>query len=128
MNRRLFLLGGLAALSACAAIPVRVPGPATTAYPELETLLDVRADRRGLHFAVASRGCASREDFTFFVDRSGTEAGLAVARRRVETCPNGPPAAASFDFAYADLGLDPGERFFLLNPVRPAQASGARSR
>ena len=129
MNRRLFLLGGLAALSACATAPVRISGPATPAYPELETLLDAEVGRQGLTCTVASRGCARREDFTFVVDRSdGRQAGLAVARRRVETCPGAAATRAAFTFSYAEIGLRPGDRFYLLNPMSEVQTSGSGPR
>ena len=121
MNRRLFLLGSLAALSACATRPSLIAPPQGSSLDELEPLYAVTAGWRGLTISVASHGCVRKEDFAFFVVHHIGSAGIAFARRRLETCPPPPGAGrASMRFSYEELGLMPGTQIYVLNPVRQA--------
>ena len=121
MNRRLFLLAGLATLSACATRPVLVAAPQSSRLEELEPIYGVTSDWRGLTITVATRGCTRKEDFVFFVDRHIGTAGIAFARRRLETCPTSPrPARAAIQFSFSELHLTAGTQIYVLNPVRSA--------
>jgi hypothetical protein len=119
MNRRFFLLGGLAALSACATAPIQVPRPPDAELGELEAVYGVTPTWRGLTLLVATHGCTRREDLTVFSEPHGEATALAFGRRRVETCPAGPRARLPVHFTWRELGLPPGRRFYLLNPLRP---------
>jgi hypothetical protein len=117
MNRRLFLMGSLLALAACATRPGALPGPAPATMGELEPLYGLAADEHGLIITVATFGCAQKADFTFYIDRREGGAGIAFARRRVETC-RGPVTRAQIAFTWRELGLTGRDRYFLLNPRR----------
>jgi len=104
------------ALTGCAAAPGLVVASAGETWPELEPLLAVEAAEGVLMIRVASRGCAAKTDFVSRVERRGDHVLVAFARRRVETC-KGPPGSAPLTFGYAELGLAPGERIVIANPV-----------
>lgn len=118
-SRRSLLVCGAALLATgCATRPRLLASEQI--WPELETLLAVTAGREGLTVRVASRGCATRADVVFRVDRSDGRAVVAFARRRLETCP---PAEAGFVdlvFSYDELGVRRGERIVVANPVSPS--------
>ena len=120
MNRRLFLLAGLATLSGCATPAIEVATPAGATLGELEPLYAVSADWRGVTITVSTRGCARREDFTVHAEPRGGAVALAFARRRVETCRTGARARAQITFPWRDLRVPSGARFFVLNPVLAA--------
>ena len=116
MNRRLFLLAGLATLSGCVTPALEVATPAGATLGELEPLYAVSAGWRGVTITIATRGCARREDFTVHAEPRGAVYALAFARTRVETC-NGPRSRARITFAWRDLRLPRSARFFVLNAV-----------
>ena len=76
----------------------------------------VTAGRDGLTVRVASKGCATKADVVFHLDRSGGKAVLAFARRRLETCRFGEVGTTDLAFSYEDLGLKRGERVVVANP------------
>ena len=118
-RRRLLATGLVLALDGCAArggvrLVTRGAGPG-----ELETLDGATADAEGLILRVASRGCTTRADFAFYVDRAGREPTLAFARKRLDVC-HAAPVLTELRFDYAELGLRGGEAVRLLNPVVPS--------
>jgi hypothetical protein len=116
-TRRTALVTGMALLAtACATRPEL--SLSDEAWPGLETLPAVTAGREGLTVRVASKGCATRADFVFRVDRSNGRAVVAFARRRLETCRIGEAGFVDLTFSYAELGLRRGERIVVANPVR----------
>jgi hypothetical protein len=118
MNRRFFLLGGLAVLSACATAPIQVARPRDAELGELEGLYAVHTGRHGLTISVVSRGCTRREDFAVFSEPAGEAVSLSFARRRVETCPTGSRTRSQILFGWHELSLTPGQRFYVRNPIR----------
>jgi hypothetical protein len=120
VDRRLFLLASLA-LGGCATVGVAPAGPPGPPGPlaELEPLRAATTTREGMTIRVASHGCTAKADFAFYVERRGGAATLAFGRRRVDVCKA--PAEADLMFTWAELGLDPKGRVFLLNPVGPAR-------
>jgi len=83
---------------------------------ELETLGAVEADATGLTLKVASTGCTTRDDFTFYVDRSGPQPTVAFARKRLDLCKRA-PTTADVRFSYQELGVPGQGRLAVLNPV-----------
>jgi len=108
--------GAAVALTGCVTTPARVAASRDETWPELESLLAVEAASDVLTIRVASKGCTAKADFVFRVERRDDHALVAFARRRVETC-KGPAGSATLTFGYAELGLTPGERVVIANPV-----------
>ena len=83
--------------------------------------MGVTTGRHGLTLHMASQGCATRADVVFRLDRSSGGAVIAFARRRLETCRLGEPGTVDLMFSYDELGLRPGERFVVANPITPSR-------
>ena len=124
MNRRLFVLAALA-LGGCATTGERpvagVPGhgPLT----ELEPLYSARAGREALTIEVASSGCTGKADFAVYAERRGGTVALAFGRKHVDACRSSPQGRAELAFSWAELGVAPATRIFLLNPLAPSSGS-----
>lgn len=114
-TRRSLLISSVALAVASCATQARLT-TSDQAWPELEAMT-VTAGREGLTVRVASRGCATRDDFVFHLDRSGAKPVLAFARRRVELCRSGAPLWADLMFSYKELGVRRGERIVIANPI-----------
>ena len=117
MNRRDFLLAALA-LPGCATAP-KVVSTGTEVLEELEPLYDVRADRRGLAFRIASGGCATKADIAFYVERRGEGTSLAFAHRPARQCDVSTSDPLALRFSWAELGLPGHRRVILLNASYP---------
>jgi len=115
VNRRAFTLAALA-LAGCATAPPRVT-PAASGLAELEPLYRADAGREALTLSVASNGCTAKADFTFYVERRGGVVSAAFARRRVDPCKSFAMGRAEIAFTWTELGVEPREQVFLLNPV-----------
>ena len=116
-RRRLLAAGLFLALGGCAGrggVTLVASGRGVPA--ELEALSAVEADATGLTLRVASTGCTTREDFTFYVDRSGPQPAVAFARKRLDLCRRA-PTTADVRFSYQELGLPGQGRLAVLNPV-----------
>ncbi|WP_165188862.1 hypothetical protein [Caulobacter soli] len=116
-RRRLLAAGLFLALGGCAGrggvTLVARPGQDAT---ELEALSAVEADASGLTLRVASTGCTKRDDFTFYVDRSGPQPAVAFARKRLDLCRRA-PTTTTLRFSYQELGVSGQGRLAVLNPV-----------
>lgn len=110
------LAGTAVTLAGCATTPVALSAVSDETFPGLEPLLDARAGRDGLIIRLPSRGCGAKADIVFRVDREAGQTVVAFARRRLETC-KGPLGSADFAFGYGELGLRPGERIVIANPI-----------
>lgn len=110
------LAGTALTLAGCATTPALLAAAPSETFPELEPLLAAKTGPRALTIRVASKGCASKADFVFRVDRKAGRAVLAFARRRLETC-KGPTGAAELRFSYDELGLTHADRIVIANPV-----------
>jgi hypothetical protein len=116
-RRRLLAVGLFLALGGCAVRGgVTLVAGGRNAPAELEALNAVEADATGLTLRVASTGCTTRDDFTFYVDRSGAQPAVAFARKRLDVCRRAPTTAA-VRFSYQELGLPGQGRLAVLNPV-----------
>jgi len=116
-RRRLLAAGLFLALGGCAGRGgVTLVGGGRNAPAELETLGGLQADASGLTLTVASAGCTSRDDFTFYVDRSAAPPAVAFARKRLDVCRR-PSTTAVVRFSYQELGLSGRGRLAVLNPV-----------
>jgi len=116
MTRRAWLIVGLMALAACASLPPRALAPPGVGFELLEPLLGVRAGPEGLTITVRSSGCTAKADFAFYLDRHDEFPTLAFGRKRVDAC-KGPAAPMELTFSYAELGLAPDARVFVVNPL-----------
>jgi hypothetical protein len=118
MNRRLFLiLAAGATLAACTAGPTRMVPPPGAGFEELEPLYAVSAGREALTISVSSSGCTRKEDFAFFVERRSGAVSLSFGRRRLDTCQSFAMGRTDLTFSYAELGVAPNSRFFVMNPL-----------
>jgi hypothetical protein len=115
MNRRLFVLAGLA-LAGCASLPPQPPKPSPP-YAELEPVYAAKAGRDGLTLRVASNGCTQKPDFAFYVEKKGEAVEIAFARTRIDPCKSFAQGATELSFSWAELGLAPRTPVFLLNPL-----------
>ena len=117
MNRRGFVLAAAAVLGGCATAPRSLVGAGGAALAELETIQGARAGREALTIRVASRGCTGKADFAFHVERKGGAVTLAFGRRRLDPCRSLVGGATQLTFTWAELGVPPGARVVLLNPL-----------
>ena len=126
LDRRGLVAAGLSlALGGCVATsPPRLALTEEGGEPGLEPLLGIRAEADGLVIRLASRGCLSKADLTFYVARRPEGAAIAFARRRLETCPRRPSPPVELRFSYDELGVAPRGRLTVLNPMRTARAPG----
>jgi hypothetical protein len=117
-RRRLLAAGLFLALGGCATRGggVTLVAGERNAPAGLEALGAVEADATGLTLRVASTGCTTRDDFTFYVDRSGLQPAVAFARKRLDLCRRA-PTTAIVRFSYGELGLPERGRLAVLNPV-----------
>ncbi|PIB93326.1 hypothetical protein [Caulobacter sp. FWC2] len=115
-RRGLVLAGAALVLAGCATTPVLLAAAPGEAFPELEPLLAAKAGSDALTVRVASKGCATKADFVFRVDRHDGHAVVAFARRRLETC-KGPSVAVELRFTYDELGLTHADRIVIANKV-----------
>ena len=112
------IAGAALALSGCATSPQLMAPRSDETWPELEPLLAADAGADVLTIRMRTRGCATRADFVFRVDRAKGRAVVAFARRRLEACV-GPAGAIDLVFSYDELGLKRGERIVIANPAPP---------
>ncbi|HEY8616815.1 hypothetical protein [Phenylobacterium sp.] len=117
MNRRLFLLAGLASAGCATVPPTLLPWTPGETLAELEPLYDVVADRRGLRLIVASQGCTGRADWTFYAEPRPGGVALAFARRRLDPCRAPAGGRAELLFRWEELGLPPRARVAIVNPI-----------
>jgi len=121
MDRRAVLAGGLLAAAGWVVRPRAQAAALQPGLEILEPIYAVSATPQGLALRVASKGCAAKADFTFYLDRKPGAVSVAFARKRLETCK---PAAgrgghADLVFTYAELGVGAETPLLVLNPIAP---------
>ncbi|MFZ0267088.1 hypothetical protein [Caulobacter sp.] len=118
-RRRLLAAGLLLALGGCVGRGgVTLVSGGRGAPAELEALSALEADATGLTLGVASTGCTTRDDFAFYVDRSGPQPAVAFARKRLDLCRRA-RTTTTVRFSYRELGIAGRGRLAVLNPVTP---------
>jgi hypothetical protein len=87
------------------------------AQPRAERILGYLPTRQGIIFQVPSGGCTRRGDFVTRVTRSEASpvAALLLLRMRPDLCYPFIPTGERFEFTYAELGIDSGEKFTVKN-------------
>ncbi len=118
MDRRIFVLAAFA-LGGCATLP-RPAKPTSRVFGELEPLYAMKSGPEGLTIRVASGGCTTKADFTFYIDHPGKAPALAFGRKHVETCKSSGKLQSEFTFTWVELGLSARTPVVLLNPISEA--------
>ena len=122
MHRRAVLAGGLILAASWAGWP-RAEAMAQPGLEILEPVYAVIAAPGGLTIRVASRGCTTKPDFTFYVSRKPEGVSVAFGRRSAEACkPAKAPGHVDLTFSYAELGVSADTPLSVLNPVVAAPA------
>lgn len=117
-RRGLLATGLLLALGGCVQGPggvllIRGQDPSS----ELEPLQAVRAGPVGVTFRVASRGCTTKADFVFYLDRKDGLPRIAFARKRLDVCSGSAESQAEITFSYDELGVTNHGKLVVLNPL-----------
>ena len=115
-TRRVFIISVLL-LAGCASAPPRLITPAGAALPELEPLYAAVGVRDALTIQVASNGCTTKADFSFYVERKGDAVTIAFARKRIDSCKSFAMGRTDLTFTWAELGVEPRAAVMLLNPL-----------
>ena len=93
----------------------------------VEEILGSWVRRRGVSFQVTSTGCTHKEDFQVVVFE-GPILGVALIRTRPDACQQIVPLGKRLRFSHAEMGLEPGEEFVVINPRAAVAVPERRSR
>lgn len=85
----------------------------------VEEILGIRVERHDVVFQVASSGCTREEDFEVAVFEGGPVLQVALIRTRPDSCRRFKPLGTKLRFSHAEMGLEPGEEFVVINPRAP---------
>lgn len=107
--------------TACAGVPSSPARPAPD-RADLERLIYARGESGGLRVRAASRGCTSEDSFdviTEFAPPGATGAyAVSLVRKVPDECAGDPlPNGVALFYARGELGLPPGARIVVRNPV-----------
>ena len=105
--RKILILGLLVAISAWSQ-----PASSQTVFSidsEIEELLGLRVDARGLTFQVHSSGCTKKADFEVHIFEA-TPMRLVLVRIRADFCDALVPYGKRIRFSFPELGLSQGQR------------------
>ena len=112
----------------CALVAFCVSGTALThATAEeigaVDHLLGMQVDAEGVVFQVFSSGCTSKEDFRIarFQRYESDPVQIILIRMQQDPCDQVIPYGTTIRYSYAELGLEKGRRFVVLNPLGPYQ-------
>ncbi len=83
---------------------------------EIEELLGLRVDPRGMTFQVRSSGCTQKADFEAQIFEA-TPTQLVLVRIRPDVCDALVPYGRRIRFSFPELGLGQGQRVRVLNPL-----------
>ena len=119
------LIAGLGVLAGCSTPQGPRLAGAAAPHPELEPLYAARAARDALVISVASNGCTVKEDFAFYLERRPQAVTLSFARKKLDGCRSFAMGKAELAFTWAELGVQPREAVFLLNPMVAWTGPGA---
>ncbi|HXW53053.1 MAG TPA: hypothetical protein VEL47_02985 [Myxococcota bacterium] len=95
--------------------------------PDLEQLIGVSADARGLTFQVPSNGCTEKDHFEFQVEERLEPLGpmlpalehhyyISASRKTSDNCENFQPYGTQFLMSFDELGIHFG-KFHVNNPI-----------
>ncbi len=87
---------------------------------EIEQLLGLRVDARGLTFQVHSSGCTKKTDFEVQIFETAPRQ-LVLVRIRPDFCDALVPYGKRIRFSFPELGLSQGQRVRVLNPLATVQ-------
>jgi hypothetical protein len=133
LDRRFVLIGGAMLAAGLAtgtqAQPAVSPPTPAPSLEELEPVYAVTATPQGLTIRVGSKGCTSKADFAFMLERRAASASVAFGRKPVAACKGGGAGRTDLTFSYDEMGVAPNSLLFVLNPLAvPAPASLAPTR
>lgn len=81
-----------------------------------EKILGYQPSKHGITFQVQSGGCTTKESFIVDVQRATDGiAQVTLLRTRPDTCHPFLPMGVRFRMTYEELGLNPGERYRIVN-------------
>jgi len=84
---------------------------------KVEKILGYQPTGKGIVFQVSSGGCTRRDDFVAKAIRNDVGVvQLQLIRTRPDLCYPFMPMGERLGFTYEQLGINPGERFTILNP------------
>ena len=113
-----------------AAVLLMLATPAFAAQiPAIEPVYGVIAGPTGITVRVPSNGCTKKADMTVAVSTNPPRPLILIARKRPDTCQSFAAGRAEITYAYAELGLKPGQPFSFANPLvsDPTPGAGARN-
>lgn len=85
----------------------------------VEEILGIRIRRDHVVFQVTSSGCTGKRDFDVAVFGGGDVVQVALIRTRPDACQHPKALGKKLRFSHAELGLEPGEEFVVINPRAP---------
>ena len=84
----------------------------------LERILGFIPSLTTLHVRVYSGGCTEKSDFRYEIQELAPGKGIIFYRTRPDDCRPFIPTGKTLRYSYSELGLSPGDRFKILNPIR----------
>jgi hypothetical protein len=96
--------------------------------PAIEPVYGVIAGPAGVTVRVPSNGCTKKADLTVAVSTNPPRPLILIARKRPDTCQSFAAGRAEITYAYAELGLKPGQPFSFANPLVADPTPGAAAR
>lgn len=126
-NRALFHWG--ARMKLLAVVLLMLATPALSAQvPAIEAVYGVIAGPTGVTVRMPSNGCTKKADLTVAVSTNPPRPLILIARKRPDTCQSFAAGRAEITYAYAELGLKPGQPFSFANPLVADPTPGAAAR
>lgn len=96
--------------------------------PAIEPVYGVIAGPTGITVRVPSNGCTKKADLTVAVSTNPPRPLILIARKHPDTCQSFAAGRAEITYAYAELGLKPGQPFSFANPLVADPTPGAAAR
>jgi hypothetical protein len=113
-----------------AAVLLMLATPALAAQiPTIEPVYGVIAGPTGITVRMPSNGCTKKSDLTAAISNNPPRPMILIARKHPDTCQSFAAGRVEITYAYAELGLKPGQPFSFANPLvaDPTPGAGARN-